>query len=157
MCSGFERRRVTASVAAMAAAVALSACQAGPAPEARAGTRELIESPVGPLPGPQEARRAAPNPVAGDERALADGRRFFLQYNCAGCHGDHGGGGMGPSLRDEAWIYGSADEDIADSIVEGRAHGMPAWGKMLTPSQVWQIAAYIKSMRTADEPQPPIP
>ena len=32
---------------------------------------------------------------------------------------------------------------------------MPAWGAMLTPEQVWQVTAYLKSMRTPREPDPP--
>ena len=95
------------------------------------------------------------NPFADDTVALGEGRRFFLAYNCAGCHGDHGGGGMGPSLRDERWLYGSSPAQIARSIADGRAHGMPAWRRMLTDAQVWQLAAYIKSLRTPQEPQPP--
>lgn len=110
---------------------------------------------MGPWPGMAVADERQTNPFAGDEDAIAQGRRFFVQYNCAGCHGDHGGGGMGPSLRDGAWLYGSADAQIARSIVDGRAHGMPAWGQMLTSAQVWQITAYIKSMRTALEADAP--
>lgn len=110
---------------------------------------------VGPLPGIVRAEYDVRNPYAGNQQALAEGRRYFTWYNCAGCHGDHGGGGMGPSLRDEQWLYGSSDPQIAKSIVDGRANGMPAWGVMLTEEQVWQITAYIKSMRTENEPSPP--
>jgi cytochrome c oxidase cbb3-type subunit 3 len=113
--------------------------------------------PVGPVAGAApNAVEEEPNPFAEDEDAMADGRRFFLAYNCAGCHGDHGGGGMGPSLRDEAWIYGGSHAQIADSIAEGRAFGMPSWEKMLTPAQIWQITAYLRSMRTTREPQAPV-
>jgi mono/diheme cytochrome c family protein len=110
---------------------------------------------VGDPPGP--ARTAPPpepgeNPFARNLQALGRGRRYFLAYNCAGCHGEHGGGGMGPSLRDEQWLYGSTDAQIAASIADGRAYGMPAWRQMLTPDQIWQITAYIKSLRTEDEP-----
>jgi hypothetical protein len=45
---------------------------------------------------------------------------------------------------------------IADSIAKGRAFGMPAWAKMLTPAQIWQLTAYLKSLRTSREPQPPL-
>jgi cytochrome c oxidase cbb3-type subunit 3 len=62
---------------------------------------------------------------------------------------------MGPSLRDPQWIYGSSHASIADSIRAGRAYGMPAWGRMLTDAQVWQLTAYLKSMRTPEEPDPP--
>ena len=112
---------------------------------------------VGPVPGPLEQNAEAfRNPFAQDPDSLHQGRQFFVQYNCAGCHGDHGGGGMGPSLRDEQWLYGGSHAQIARSIHEGRAYGMPAWGTMLTPAQIWQITAYIKSMRTKDEPDPPV-
>jgi cytochrome c oxidase cbb3-type subunit 3 len=110
---------------------------------------------VGPLPGFGERPAEEPNPFAGDPEGRLQGLRFFRAYNCAGCHGEHGGGGMGPSLRDDIWLYGNSDAQIASSILDGRAYGMPAWRAMLTPTQVWQIAAYIKSFRTSHEPLPP--
>ncbi len=156
MCLASDCRQ-TAWGVALAVALACAGCgheRSGPAvgavPEVRVG------SPVGPVAGagPREVADVA-NPFATDRQALQEGRRFFVAYNCAGCHGDHGGGGMGPSLRDEAWLYGGGHADVADSIAEGRAHGMPSWGRMLTEAQLWQIAAYIKSMRTEHEPDPP--
>jgi cytochrome c oxidase cbb3-type subunit 3 len=116
----------------------------------------VVHAAVGPLPGLEAEPATTANPFRDDKGALGQGRRFFVAYNCAGCHGDHGGGGMGPSLRDHVWLYGSSDAQIADSIARGRGFGMPAWEKMLTPAQIWQITAYIKSMRTASEPQPPM-
>jgi cytochrome c oxidase cbb3-type subunit 3 len=118
----------------------------------------VVETNVGPIPGVGEAPAGfepIENPFARDPTALADGRRFFTQYNCAGCHGDHGGGGMGPSLRDEVWLYGGNHAQIANSIAEGRAYGMPAWRARLTGTQIWQITAYLKSMRTDQEPDKP--
>jgi cytochrome c oxidase cbb3-type subunit 3 len=32
---------------------------------------------------------------------------------------------------------------------------MPAWGTKLTEDQVWKLVAYIKSLRTPAEPNPP--
>ena len=120
--------------------------------------RPVVQIPVGPLPGPVADQLDGPvNPFEQDEQALGEGRRFFVSYNCSGCHGDHGGGGMGPSLRDHVWIHGGSHAHIANSIAEGRPFGMPAWSKMLTEAQIWQITAYLKSMRTDREPQPPIP
>jgi cytochrome c oxidase cbb3-type subunit 3 len=95
------------------------------------------------------------NPFADNAVALTEGRTLFVQYNCAGCHGGHAGGGMGPSLRDVVWIYGNSDAHIFDSIAEGRAHGMPAWGTKLPQEQIWKLVAYIQSLRTPQEPQPP--
>jgi cytochrome c oxidase cbb3-type subunit 3 len=62
---------------------------------------------------------------------------------------------MGPSLRDTTWLYGNSDAQIYDSITEGRSNGMPAWGSKIPQDQIWQLVAYIKSMRTPEEPDPP--
>ena len=115
------------------------------------GNRE----PVGPVPGPPRERRTLANPYKDDPAALRDGRHLFVAMNCSGCHGDHAGGGMGPSLRDEDWIYGGDPADIFDSISSGRAHGMPAWGTMLPPQYIWQLVTYIQSLRTPQEPDKP--
>jgi cytochrome c oxidase cbb3-type subunit 3 len=62
---------------------------------------------------------------------------------------------MGPSLRDAVWIYGSTDANVFDSIAQGRSEGMPAWGTKLPQTQIWQLVAYVKSLRTPNEPNPP--
>jgi cytochrome c oxidase cbb3-type subunit III len=77
--------------------------------------------------------------------AVNTGMRLFQQYNCSGCH-SNGGGGMGPSLMDDEWIYGGRLEQIHQSLVEGRPNGMPAWGNKVADEQLWQIAAYVRSM-----------
>lgn len=87
-----------------------------------------------------------PNPFAGSEQAARDGERYFLWFNCAGCHGALGGGGIGPPLRDEDWIYGGADEQIYMSILQGRPNGMPAYGGRIPDEVAWQIVAYVRSL-----------
>jgi cytochrome c oxidase cbb3-type subunit 3 len=62
---------------------------------------------------------------------------------------------MGPSLRDAVWIYGGDDAHIYASIAQGRANGMPTWGAKIPEQEIWQLVAYIKSLRTPDEPEPP--
>jgi cytochrome c oxidase cbb3-type subunit III len=76
---------------------------------------------------------------------ISEGKRFFDQYNCSGCH-SHGGGGMGPALMDERWIYGSEAGRIYQTILEGRPNGMPAFGGRISDAQVWQLVAYVQSM-----------
>ena len=51
---------------------------------------------------------------------------LFTSYNCVGCHGSGGGGGMGPPLKDHKWIYGADPANIFATIVEGRPNGMPS-------------------------------
>jgi cytochrome c oxidase cbb3-type subunit 3 len=111
---------------------------------------------VGPIPGDVTATNVRTNPYVNDAVALQDGRRLFDWYNCSGCHGGHAGGGMGPSLRDDTWIYGNRDDQIFDAIAQGRSNGMPAWGTKIPEDQLWQLVAYIKSMRTPQEPDPPV-
>jgi len=77
--------------------------------------------------------------------AVVQGKRLFSQYNCSGCH-SNGGGGMGPSLMDDEWIYGGRLEQIRQTLVEGRPNGMPAWGGKVPEEQLWQLAAYVRSL-----------
>jgi cytochrome c oxidase cbb3-type subunit 3 len=77
--------------------------------------------------------------------ALATGKRLWTWYNCIGCHAN-GGGGSGPALLDDKWIYGGDAESIYRSISEGRPGGMPAFGSRIPRDQVWQLAAFVRSM-----------
>jgi cytochrome c oxidase cbb3-type subunit 3 len=53
---------------------------------------------------------------------------------------------MGPDLMDDVWIYGSRLEQIHQTLVEGRPNGMPSWGNKVPDQQLWQLAAYVRSM-----------
>jgi len=77
--------------------------------------------------------------------AQAEGQRLFGWYNCSGCHAN-GGGGMGPPLIDDTWIYGSAPEQIYTTIVQGRPNGMPSFAGKVPAQQVWQLVAYVRSL-----------
>jgi cytochrome c oxidase cbb3-type subunit III len=77
--------------------------------------------------------------------AMNDGKRLFEWYNCVGCHA-HGGGGIGPPLMDDKWLYGSQPDQIFKTIVEGRPNGMPSFRSKIPDNQVWQLAAYVRSM-----------
>jgi cytochrome c oxidase cbb3-type subunit 3 len=77
--------------------------------------------------------------------ALSEGKRLFSAYNCNGCH-SMGGGGMGPALMDSKWIYGGKPEEIFSTIVAGRPNGMPSFRERIPDFQIWQLAAYVRSM-----------
>ena len=77
--------------------------------------------------------------------AISMGQTLYQQMNCVGCH-SHGGGGMGPPLMDDQWRYGGRIDQIATTIAEGRPNGMPAWRGKLTEDQIWDLAAYVRSM-----------
>ncbi|MFI5256622.1 MAG: c-type cytochrome [Gemmatimonadales bacterium] len=149
-------RRKAGSLMTLASLVVwTAACDSGSTQLAAAGAQPASTFYIGPQPGPDQPLARAVNPYAGHKEVLADGRQLFNRMNCSGCHGDHGGGGMGPSLRDSLWYYGGDDAAIFASITEGRDMGMPAWGSKLPRDQIWKIVTYIKSMRTPNEPDPP--
>jgi cytochrome c oxidase cbb3-type subunit 3 len=77
--------------------------------------------------------------------ALANGKRLFGWYNCSGCHAN-GGGGSGPALMDDVWIYGSDPVTIYQTIVEGRPNGMPSFGGRIPEDEIWQLVAYVRSL-----------
>jgi cytochrome c oxidase cbb3-type subunit 3 len=91
----------------------------------------------------------ARNPYEGDGTALAEGQRLYTWFNCAGCHGGKGGGGIGPPLADDDWIYGGEPQNIFQTIVQGRPNGMPAFGRQVPAEQIWKIVAFV---RTLSEP-----
>jgi cytochrome c oxidase cbb3-type subunit III len=76
---------------------------------------------------------------------ISEGKRLFTAYNCVGCHAN-GGGGMGPPLMDDKWIYGYEGANIYQTIVEGRPNGMPAFRNKIPDAQVWMLVAYVQSM-----------
>jgi cytochrome c oxidase cbb3-type subunit 3 len=162
----FRSDRVKAPASGLSLAlVAVAAGLAGCAREGEEGNTAaaldaappVIGHTVGPQPGPDRPLPPMDNPFAGDRVAAVEGRRLFTWFNCEGCHGTRAGGGMGPSLRDVTWIYGGEDQDIFNSIAEGRARGMPAWGTRLPSEQVWKLVTYIQTLETDREPNPPPP
>jgi cytochrome c oxidase cbb3-type subunit III len=131
----------------------LPACDRPRPPSAVEGERSVIDQPVRPVPGVGDIP-AQKNPLD-DDVARVEGRKLFVQFNCSGCHGGRAGGGMGPSLRDVDWRYGSTDAQIFSTINEGRDQGMPAWGTKVNEDEIWKLVAYIQSLRTPNEPRPP--
>lgn len=122
---------------ALICAVPLAACErearrfAQPAPNAATAK-------TSPTPG-------VTNPAESNAYEVAQGKRLFSWYNCVGCHA-HGGGGSGPALMDDKWLYGADPGSVFRSIVEGRPNGMPAFGTRIPEGQVWQLVAYVRSL-----------
>jgi cytochrome c oxidase cbb3-type subunit III len=84
-------------------------------------------------------------PYENNAVAVSDGKQLFSAYNCVGCHA-HGGGGMGPALRDDQWIYGHEADQIYHSILEGRPNGMPSFRGKIPDYQIWELTAYVRSL-----------
>jgi cytochrome c oxidase cbb3-type subunit III len=76
---------------------------------------------------------------------MSQGKRLYAWFNCNGCHAN-GGGGSGPALMDDSWTYGARIENIVETIREGRPNGMPSFRGRIPDDQIWEIAAYVRSM-----------
>lgn len=143
--TGFQPHRRLALAALLAAALAATGCER----EERRFRRELpVERHTGIsqsdlYPGHGEPPAPAKNPLEGNAHAIAEGRRLYVAFNCVGCH-FNGGGGIGPPLMDDRWIYGSQPANLFHTIVEGRPNGMPSFRGRLNDDQVWQIASYLQ-------------
>jgi mono/diheme cytochrome c family protein len=76
------------------------------------------------------------------------GRRLFLENNCYICHGGRGGGGMCPSLRDDRPNVSV----VTTTLENGTPSGMPSFAQLLTIPDMEDLAAYIDSLRSNNEP-----
>jgi cytochrome c oxidase cbb3-type subunit 3 len=139
--------------AALCALLALAACQREQrdlqkppeqsAPPAQTAVSQLVG-------GQTDLSMRARQQKAFGENAwqISQGQNLYGAFNCYGCHA-WGGGDIGPPLMDEQWIYGGEIDQIYQSIAQGRANGMPAFAGKIAPEQIWQIAAFVRSMQGA--------
>lgn len=168
MSSASERRAVVVLVAT--SAIALASCGgratryndggdlANAAPPPLPLPRGAAAVPEGPYPGIAISAIEAntSNPYNGDTSAVERGRQLFVGMNCSGCHGFEAKAGlMAPNLVDNYWRYGGSDADVFNSIYEGRARGMPAWGAVLSTNQIWELVSYVRSLGGMTGPRVP--
>ncbi|MDB5824062.1 MAG: cytochrome [Herminiimonas sp.] len=110
------------------------------------GSAVMSASRMGDLePGQPQPRQQVKNPYEDNAYAVSQGKKWFRAYNCSGCHAQ-GGGGIGPALTDDKWIYGAEPASIFSTISQGRPNGMPSFGGHVTEDQIWQLVAYVRSM-----------
>jgi cytochrome c oxidase cbb3-type subunit III len=95
-------------------------------------------------------------PFVMSPEAIARGRTVYMQ-NCTGCHGAALEGGIGPNLKDGNWIHGGAPHEVVGVIAKGvPAKGMIAWGSILGPEKINDVAAFVLSAGSAESAgQPP--
>jgi len=81
-----------------------------------------------------------------DGLAIEVGKAVFEQ-NCSACHGKAGEGVVGPNLTDDYWLHGGGVKDIFKTIKYGWPEkGMKSWKDDLSPSQIAQVASFVKSL-----------
>ncbi len=80
----------------------------------------------------------------GSAAMVAAGSQLYGAKNCTQCHGIGGTGGVrlaGNQLE---------PEEIFETIAQGRIRGamrMPMWQGLLTDEEIWQLAAYVHSLK----------
>ena len=92
---------------------------------------------------PVGARRPTERARSGNRSQgnLASGRQVYVQ-NCARCHGDDAKGKNGPRLVGKSL----SQDQIEQTVTEGRPPKMPAFGNQLSPTEVKAVAAYVRSL-----------
>lgn len=78
------------------------------------------------------------------------GQEIFAS-TCYACHGDHGQGTKNaPALNSAALLSQFDDNWFHQTIAQGRpAQGMPTWGTVLSPEEIDDVVAFIRTWRAA--------
>ena len=96
-------------------------------------------------------QRGKTNPHTSPEDVAAGGRIY--RSHCVECHGRDGTGGRGPDITRGDLRYGNSDAALADTISTGiPGTSMPLF--FFNGKQLWQIVAFVQSLRR-EEPGPP--
>ena len=74
-------------------------------------------------------------------KGSTQGRQLYMRA-CARCHGADAKGRNGPRLAGRSL----SQEEIEQTVSEGRAPKMPAFGNQLSPTEVKAVSAYVRSL-----------
>ena len=105
---------------------------------------------VAPRSAHAESEVPATNPFTGDEKAIKEGKSWFLAV-CAPCHGPRANGAAerGPSgadLRTFKRGFAQYVEIVKNGRETGRIGKMPGWGKILSEELIFQIGAFLETL-----------
>ena len=90
----------------------------------------------------------------GDTERVAKGKATFEKL-CTPCHGPQAGGLVGPNLTENFWIHGGKMQNLVTTITNGVPEkGMISWKSQLSPDEIVNAAAYIKSLKGTNPSNP---
>ena len=92
-----------------------------------------------------EREGEAQETYSGDEAAIAEGEKIYSS-SCAVCHKADGTGGIGSDLTADL-VFGSSDEELYESIAEGREGGMPGFRQQLSDTKIRKLIAFLETLR----------
>lgn len=86
------------------------------------------------------------NPYNGESDAIRAGENLFSTA-CAGCHGHHMEGKLGPALGDSYWTYpqGRTDKGLFEIIYGGARSMMGPQRNNLSINEMLQVMAFVRS------------
>jgi cytochrome c oxidase cbb3-type subunit 3 len=87
----------------------------------------------------------------GHNATAAEAGKARYDTICVACHGPEGKGNPAlgaPDLTDSAWLYGSSEAAITESLTKGRAGQMPAHAPLIGEDAVRMVAGYVYSLRS---------
>jgi len=82
------------------------------------------------------------------EGSASDQGPAIYKADCAMCHGDDLGGGIGPALTGPTFLYGNTLADHIRVIADGTTNGMPGFQKQLGAQKVRAVAHFIHFRHT---------
>jgi cytochrome c oxidase cbb3-type subunit 3 len=89
-----------------------------------------------------------------DTDRIAKGKATFEKL-CTPCHGPQAGGLVGPNLTDNFWIHGGKMQNLVTTITNGVPEkGMISWKSQLSPDEIVNAAAFIKSLKGTNPSNP---
>ncbi|MER2528263.1 MAG: cytochrome-c oxidase, cbb3-type subunit III [Candidatus Competibacter denitrificans] len=104
-----------------------------------------------------KVRAASFDEIAKDPKMMEFARsvgKGLFGDNCAACHGRGGEGvvGLYPNLTDDDWLWGGGMAQIHQTLLQGRNGFMPAFGQVLKPEQVDDVAEYVLTLSGETRP-----
>lgn len=74
--------------------------------------------------------------------------------NCVACHKEKAIGDIGPNLTDEYWINSKGTPATNYSVVFNGVpdKGMPTWSEILSSDEIYQVVAYVQTLRNTHQP-----
>jgi mono/diheme cytochrome c family protein len=132
-----------------------AAPQSTPAPGGEAGSPSATAEKTG--------KGVLKSPYQDFAKVADEGHKKFMSAGCNGCHGGTGGGGMGPPLTNQVWVYGKDDDTLFRLVALGsdglKKQGysrkgsenvvgpMPPMGNVVkSDDDLWKIIAWIRSV-----------
>lgn len=83
-----------------------------------------------------------------DAQAAQQGQQIY-NTNCIACHGAEAKGNHmfgAPNLTDNIWLYGGSEQQIMQTVRNGRSGKMPAWEAILGEDKAHVVAGYVYSL-----------